>query len=135
MKTKYDNEDVVLITDKNDKAPFFLTSGYVFDITNNIESYEVCDMIVKMMEIDEPTLEVFSNRQLSKIFSKWMSMSNHIYEKKKISRYINLSTSIKTILNTNNYTFNEMVRMSRHFFFCRNYTLLSAYEKKRQHYS
>jgi type IX secretion system PorP/SprF family membrane protein len=37
LKTKYDNEDVVLITDKNDKAPFFLTSGYVFDITNNIK--------------------------------------------------------------------------------------------------
>ena len=80
-----------------------------FDITDNIVLYEVYDMIVKMMETDEKYLEVFSNRQLSKIFAKWMSMSNHNHERKEQIRDIVLSTTIKTILNTNNYTFNEMI--------------------------
>lgn len=37
LKTKYDDRDVAVITDANDSAPFYLTSGYVFDITDNIK--------------------------------------------------------------------------------------------------
>ena len=37
LKTKYDDRDVAVITDANDSAPFYLTSGYVFDITENIK--------------------------------------------------------------------------------------------------
>jgi type IX secretion system PorP/SprF family membrane protein len=37
LKTKYDNRDIAIITDANDSAPFYLTTGYVFDITENIK--------------------------------------------------------------------------------------------------
>jgi type IX secretion system PorP/SprF family membrane protein len=37
LKTKYDDRDVAVITDANDSAPFYLTSGYVFDITDDIK--------------------------------------------------------------------------------------------------
>jgi type IX secretion system PorP/SprF family membrane protein len=37
LKTKYDDRDVAVISDANDSAPFYLTSGYVFDITDNIK--------------------------------------------------------------------------------------------------
>jgi type IX secretion system PorP/SprF family membrane protein len=37
LKTKYDNRDIAVITDANDSAPFYLTTGYVFDITENIK--------------------------------------------------------------------------------------------------
>jgi type IX secretion system PorP/SprF family membrane protein len=37
LKTKYDNRDIAVITDANESAPFYLTSGYVFDITGNIK--------------------------------------------------------------------------------------------------
>jgi type IX secretion system PorP/SprF family membrane protein len=37
LKTKYDNRDIAVITDANESAPFYLTTGYVFDITENIK--------------------------------------------------------------------------------------------------
>jgi len=37
LKTKYDDRDIAIITDANDSAPFYLTSGYVFDITESIK--------------------------------------------------------------------------------------------------
>lgn len=37
LKTKYDNRDIAVITDANESAPFYLTTGYVFDITDNIK--------------------------------------------------------------------------------------------------
>jgi len=37
LKTKYDDRDIAVITDANDSAPFYLTSGYVFDITEDIK--------------------------------------------------------------------------------------------------
>jgi hypothetical protein len=88
---------------------------------DDILLYEVYDMFVKMMEIDSPVIVSFGNRILSKIFTKWMFMSNpsyychaeqpsypYNYDKKQRLRDIFLSTTIKNILNTNNYTFNEM---------------------------
>jgi len=37
LKAKYDDRDVAVITDANDSAPFYLTSGYVFNITEDIK--------------------------------------------------------------------------------------------------
>lgn len=37
LKTKYDDRDIAVVTDRNDNAPFYLTSGYVFDITETIK--------------------------------------------------------------------------------------------------
>jgi type IX secretion system PorP/SprF family membrane protein len=37
LETKYDDRDIAVSTDTNEKAPFYLTSGYVFNITENLK--------------------------------------------------------------------------------------------------
>lgn len=96
-----------------------------FDIKStmdNVVLYEILDMIVKMMEIDDSSLEIFSDKQLSKVLSKWMHMCDPSYyfhaeqltypynynDNKTRLRDIILSKTITNILNSNNYTFNEI---------------------------